>query len=267
MLARRCHGRPLPRSRAGRRAAGRGRGGVGRAAGPGRQLGSVAPGLRCHPTRRLAPRPRPATPRPRCSTPRSSTARRRPVGRVRPFNSAFTRVRSTARSRGNNVALRGGSGCSRRPSRPVRCSRPRWVTTGCRGASSTTTSCCATCWATPAPGGGTPRKLAALADEISAAFGGARLRPDSPAEVLRAFHRAGHPVTSTRSWELQGIDHPAVPLLQRYKELYRIWTAHGWAWRQMWVRDGRFRAEYVPGRRRLRPLGHPGRRRAADSPR
>ena len=36
------------------------------------------------------------------------------------------------------------------------------------------------------------------------------------------------------------------PLLE-FKELYRIWTAHGWAWRDAWVRDGRFRPEYVPG--------------------
>jgi DNA polymerase family A len=98
----------------------------------------------------------------------------------------------------------------------------------------------------PSPVGGAPRKLAGLAEEISAAFGGVRIRPDSPADVLKAFHRAGHPVTSTRAWELRDIDHPAVPLLRRYKELYRIWTAHGWAWRAMWVRDGRFHAEYVP---------------------
>ncbi len=98
----------------------------------------------------------------------------------------------------------------------------------------------------PSPGGGPPRRLAVLADDISRAFGGARIRPDSPAEVLRAFQRAGFSVASTRAWELRGIDHPAVPLLRRYKELYRIWTAHGWAWRQMWVRDGRFHPEYVP---------------------
>jgi DNA polymerase-1 len=98
----------------------------------------------------------------------------------------------------------------------------------------------------PSPGGGPPRRLAALADDISRAFGGARVRPDSPAEVLRAFQRAGFSVTSTRAWELRGVDHPAVPLLRRYKELYRIWAAHGWAWRQMWVRDGRFHPEYVP---------------------
>lgn len=38
-----------------------------------------------------------------------------------------------------------------------------------------------------------------------------------------------------------------MPLVLEYKELYRIWTAHGWAWRDAWVRDGRFQPEYVPG--------------------
>jgi DNA polymerase I len=98
----------------------------------------------------------------------------------------------------------------------------------------------------PSPVGGAPRKLVALSEEIGAAFGGARIRPDSPTDVMKAFHRAGHAVSSTRAWELRDIDHPAVPLLRRYKELYRIWTAHGWAWRATWVRDGRFHAEYVP---------------------
>jgi DNA polymerase-1 len=46
---------------------------------------------------------------------------------------------------------------------------------------------------------------------------------------------------------LQDVDHPAVPLLLEFKELYRVWTAHGWSWRSQWVRDGRFRPEYVPG--------------------
>jgi DNA polymerase-1 len=98
----------------------------------------------------------------------------------------------------------------------------------------------------PSPVGGPPKRLAALAEEIGEALGDARLHPDSPAEVMRAFHRAGYPIRSTRAWELRDIDHPAVPLLRRYKELHRIWTAHGWSWRQMWVRDGRFRAEWVP---------------------
>lgn len=95
-------------------------------------------------------------------------------------------------------------------------------------------------------GGGEPRRLAELADEVSAAFG-RRVRPDLPADVVKAFARAGIKVRSTRRWELEGIDHPAVEPLIRYKKLYRIWTAHGWSWLQDWVRDGRFRPGYLPG--------------------
>lgn len=95
-------------------------------------------------------------------------------------------------------------------------------------------------------GGGEPRRLAELADEVSAAFG-RRVRPDLPADVVKAFAGAGIRVRSTRRWELAGIDHPAVDPLIRYKRLYRIWTAHGWGWLQDWVRDGRFRPEYQPG--------------------
>ncbi|MFV0128530.1 bifunctional 3'-5' exonuclease/DNA polymerase [Streptomyces sp. HMX112] len=95
-------------------------------------------------------------------------------------------------------------------------------------------------------GGGEPRRLAQLADEVSAAFGH-RVRPDLPAEVVKAFARAGIKVRSTRRWELARIDHPAVEPLLEYKTLYRIWTAHGWSWLQDWVREGRLRPEYVPG--------------------
>ncbi|MFI8517813.1 bifunctional 3'-5' exonuclease/DNA polymerase [Streptomyces sp. NPDC085481] len=95
-------------------------------------------------------------------------------------------------------------------------------------------------------GGGEPRRLAELADEVSAAFG-RRVRPDLPADVVRAFAQAGIRVRSTRRWELEELDHPAVAPLVAYKKLYRIWTAHGWSWLQDWVRDGRFRPEYLPG--------------------
>ncbi|MFF3326618.1 bifunctional 3'-5' exonuclease/DNA polymerase [Streptomyces sp. NPDC002889] len=95
-------------------------------------------------------------------------------------------------------------------------------------------------------GGGEPRRLAELADEVSAAFG-RRVRPDLPADVVKAFAQAGIRVRSTRRWELEELDHPAVEPLVRYKKLYRIWTAHGWSWLQDWVRDGRFRPGYVPG--------------------
>ncbi|WP_025357887.1 bifunctional 3'-5' exonuclease/DNA polymerase [Kutzneria albida] len=92
-----------------------------------------------------------------------------------------------------------------------------------------------------------PQRLGELSERIAEALGDRRLRPDSPAEVLRAFARAGIRLPSTRSWVLKEVDHPAVPLLLEYKELYRIYTAHGWSWLASWVRDGRFRPEYVPG--------------------
>ncbi|MFI6350828.1 bifunctional 3'-5' exonuclease/DNA polymerase [Streptomyces sp. NPDC050560] len=95
-------------------------------------------------------------------------------------------------------------------------------------------------------GGGEPRRLAELADEVSRAFG-RRVRPDLPAEVVKAFAAAGVKVRSTRRWELESVDHPAVAPLVAYKKLYRVWVAHGWTWLQDWVRDGRFRPGYLPG--------------------
>ncbi|MFJ9963871.1 bifunctional 3'-5' exonuclease/DNA polymerase [Streptomyces avermitilis] len=95
-------------------------------------------------------------------------------------------------------------------------------------------------------GGGEPRRLAELTDEVSAAFG-RRVRPDLPADVVKAFAQAGIKVRSTRRWEIESVDHPAVKPLLEYKKLYRIWVAHGWSWLQDWVRDGRFRPEYLPG--------------------
>ncbi|WP_282786178.1 bifunctional 3'-5' exonuclease/DNA polymerase, partial [Nocardia sp. CC201C] len=95
-------------------------------------------------------------------------------------------------------------------------------------------------------GGTEPRRMAELADAVSRAFG-ARVRPDLPQDIIRAFGRAGISLSSTRKWELQEIDHPAVAPLLAYKSLYRLYTAHGWSWIDQWVRDGRFRPEYLPG--------------------
>ena len=94
---------------------------------------------------------------------------------------------------------------------------------------------------------GPPRRLAELTAEVNAAFGVHGLHPDSPAEVVRAFARAGVEVPNTRAWVLRKVEHPAVRPLLEYKELYRIWTAHGRAWLDSWVTGGRFRPEYVPG--------------------
>lgn len=102
----------------------------------------------------------------------------------------------------------------------------------------------------PAPGM-RPRRLQELADRIDAALGGTgdgrTVNPDSPGRLVRAFSAAGHPIRSTRSHVLRQVDHPAVPLVLEYKELARLHTAHGWSWLDTWVRDGRFRPEYVVG--------------------
>ncbi|WP_350275189.1 bifunctional 3'-5' exonuclease/DNA polymerase [Kribbella sp. HUAS MG21] len=95
-------------------------------------------------------------------------------------------------------------------------------------------------------GTGEPRRLTELADEISAAFGH-RVRPELPADVLKAFKQAGYQVKSTRKWELEHLDHPAVAPLLEYKKLYRIYTANGWSWLNDWVHDGRFRPGFLPG--------------------
>jgi DNA polymerase family A len=97
------------------------------------------------------------------------------------------------------------------------------------------------------PHGGRPPRLAELAEQITAAFGGRPVNPDSPAQLVRAFAAAGVSVASTRSHVLRDIDHPAVPLLLQYKELSRLHTAHGWSWLDSWVTGGRFRPEYMVG--------------------
>jgi DNA polymerase-1 len=98
----------------------------------------------------------------------------------------------------------------------------------------------------PSPvNGGPPRRIVELTERIREAFGGARVHPESPADLLRAFSRQGIVLPSTRAWVLRGVDHPAVPLVLEFKELHRLWTAHGWSWCEQWVRDGRFHAEYV----------------------
>ncbi|MFE3457627.1 bifunctional 3'-5' exonuclease/DNA polymerase [Nocardiopsis aegyptia] len=105
------------------------------------------------------------------------------------------------------------------------------------------------------PAGQRPAVLADLAARVSDAVG-RDVNPDSPAQVLKAMAWIGHPVSSTRSWELERVDHPVVPLLLRYKELSRLHSANGWAWLETWVRErpgpdglrlGRFQPDYVVG--------------------
>ena len=92
-----------------------------------------------------------------------------------------------------------------------------------------------------------PRRLVELADRIAEAFDGRRLNPDSPADVVQAFTRAGLPISSARSAVLRRLDHPAVTPLLEYKELSRLYAANGWSWLDTWVSDGRFRRDWVVG--------------------
>ncbi|HEX4703346.1 MAG TPA: bifunctional 3'-5' exonuclease/DNA polymerase [Pseudonocardiaceae bacterium] len=99
----------------------------------------------------------------------------------------------------------------------------------------------------PKPAAGArPRKLADLAEQIAAAFG-RDVNPDHPPSVVRAFGKVGIDVPSSRRWVLRQVDHPAVAPLLEYKELSRLYVAHGWSWLDAWVHNGRFRPEYVVG--------------------
>ena len=92
-----------------------------------------------------------------------------------------------------------------------------------------------------------PAVLERLLAEIRAALRAPDLNPDSPAELLRGLQAAGLPVSDTRSWTLEQLDHPGVPALLEYKKLSRLLQANGWNWLDAWVRDGRFRSYFLPG--------------------
>ncbi|MBO0897502.1 bifunctional 3'-5' exonuclease/DNA polymerase [Arthrobacter sunyaminii] len=97
------------------------------------------------------------------------------------------------------------------------------------------------------PEGQHPVRLEQLAAELRDKLGNPGFNPDSPQELLRALHRAGIEVKSTRSWELQQHEHPAIAPLLEYKRLSRLLSANGWTWLDAWVDGGRFRPEYVVG--------------------
>lgn len=98
----------------------------------------------------------------------------------------------------------------------------------------------------PAPGH-RPAKLEALTVELRALLQSPALNPDSPQDLMRALHRNGIEVKSTRQWELKEAKHPVIGPLLDYKKLARLYTANGWAWLDAWVSGSRFRPEYVVG--------------------
>ncbi|TQN42828.1 DNA polymerase-1 [Blastococcus colisei] len=100
----------------------------------------------------------------------------------------------------------------------------------------------------PRPASGQrPAVLERLLTEIRAAFAAPALNPDSPGDLLRGLQAAGLPVSDTRSWTLQELEHPGIPPLLEYKRLSRLHQANGWNWLDTWVRDGRFRSYFLPG--------------------
>ena len=92
-----------------------------------------------------------------------------------------------------------------------------------------------------------PRLLSEALDRVRAALDAPDLNPDSPAELLKSLSNAGIMATSTRSWELKKIEHPAITPLLEYKKLARLLGANGWHWLDANVRNGRFYPDYVPG--------------------
>jgi DNA polymerase-1 len=92
-----------------------------------------------------------------------------------------------------------------------------------------------------------PAKLEALNSELRTLLNSPALNPDSPQELMRALHRNGIEVKSTRQWELMESSHPAIEPLLAYKKLSRLHSANGWAWLDAWVTNGRFQPEYVVG--------------------
>ncbi|MDV6270340.1 bifunctional 3'-5' exonuclease/DNA polymerase [Rhodococcus globerulus] len=91
-----------------------------------------------------------------------------------------------------------------------------------------------------------PVRMQELATQISDAFG-RTVNPASSVEITEAFGRQGIELPSTRKWFLQEVDHPAVPLLLRHRELAKLYSTNGWQWMDSWVRGDRFRPVYVPG--------------------
>jgi DNA polymerase-1 len=97
------------------------------------------------------------------------------------------------------------------------------------------------------PVGQRPARLEALNSDLRKLLNSPALNPDSPQDLMRALHRNGIEVKSTRKWELKESNHPVIGPLLEYKKLSRLHTANGWAWLDAWVSGGRFRPEYVVG--------------------
>lgn len=92
-----------------------------------------------------------------------------------------------------------------------------------------------------------PEMMERLLQVIREAFNAPDLNPDSPAELLTALRGAGLDIENTRSWTLEREDHPGIPALLEYRQLSRLLTANGWHWLDTWIKQGRFRSQFLVG--------------------
>ncbi|WP_405372884.1 MULTISPECIES: bifunctional 3'-5' exonuclease/DNA polymerase [unclassified Microbacterium] len=100
----------------------------------------------------------------------------------------------------------------------------------------------------PRPTGrGLPLRVQERAAEVRALLDDPAASLDSQPKLLRALHRVGVLAASTSKWELAQYEHPVIAPLLAYKKLTRMLSANGWAWREEWAPEGRFRPVYVPG--------------------
>ena len=92
-----------------------------------------------------------------------------------------------------------------------------------------------------------PERMQEALEAVRRLLAAPDLNPDSPPDLLRALGRAGIQVESTRSWELETIEHPAIAPLLDYKKMARLLSANGWNWLEANITGGRFHPDYVPG--------------------
>lgn len=92
-----------------------------------------------------------------------------------------------------------------------------------------------------------PTRMLSLLERVRTILGAPDLNPDSPPDLLKALAAAGIPAESSRSWELQKIDHPVIGPLLEYKKLARLLSANGWNWLDANVTGERFHPDFVPG--------------------
>lgn len=83
-----------------------------------------------------------------------------------------------------------------------------------------------------------------LDNQIAECLGGARFRWST--ELPDAFDGEGIPLPSSQISDLQAHDHPAVPLILRWRQLDTLATRHGYDWANQWTRNGRWYPRFTP---------------------